>query len=181
MRFSVLSLSVIFSVIACCILSFNGFSQTDTLKPKDTDSVYFRLKNGLQLAEKENNHLLIARKLIEFGDFYRQNEAINQALNNYQRAADYLPDGDTALVYIQLQSGRIQFRLKEYKSALDYFIRGLELSQKIGYQRGQAMCMGYIGSCFEKLGGYDKAIAYQNKSLEVFKQLGDGSLCDYAC
>lgn len=175
MRFIVLSLSVIFSIIACGILPFNGFSQTETLKTKDTDSVYFRLKNGLQLAEKENNHLLIARRLIEFGDFYRQNEAINQALINYQRAADYLPDGDTALVYIQLQSGRIQFRLKEYKSALDYFTRGLELSQRIGYHRGQAMCTGYIGSCFEKLGGYNKAIAYQNKSLEVFKQLGDGS------
>src|SRR5690606_23902212 len=157
------------------ILPLGNYAQNDTIAALHADSTYFKLKYELKKAEEQNDPALIARKLIEFGDFYQHNEAVNQAVLNYQKAADFLPENDTALVYIQLQSGKIEFRLKQYQRALSYFTEGLELSRAIGYKRGEAMCAGYVGSCYEKLHSYDKAIVNQQISLDIFKQLGDPS------
>lgn len=160
--------------VTLCLLPLSSYSQIDTSSlTRYGESEYFKLKNALQRAEEQQDPHLIAQKLIEFGDFYQRNEAVNQAVLNYQKAASYLPKNDTALVYIQLQSGKIEFRLKHYHIALAYFNKGLELSRTIGYKLGEAMCASYVGSCLEKLHLYDKAIAYQNASLGIFKQLDD--------
>src|SRR5699024_6448163 len=79
------------------------------------------------------------------------------------------------LVYIHLNSGIIQLRLKSYQSALNYFKRGQHLAQNMSFKRGEAMCSGYIGSCYEKLGQFDRAINFQNKGLQAFKKLADST------
>lgn len=157
------------------MLPLDSYAQNDTISSLHADSTYFKLKRELNKAEEQDNPALIAQKLIEFGDFYQRNEAVNQAVLNYQKAADFLDKNDTALVYIQLQSGKIEFRLKQYQRALRYFTDGLELSRAIGYKRGEALCAVYMGSCYEKLYLYDKAILHQQTSLDIFKQLGDPS------
>src|SRR5690606_5825549 len=139
------------------------------------ESEYFKLKSSLLSAEEQEIPELIALRLIALGDFYHRNQAVNQALLNYQNAASYLSDSDTSLVYIQLQSGKIQLGLRQYSGALDYFKQGLELSRRIKYRHGEAMCAGFVGSCYEKLNAYDKAIVYQNMSLDLFKGLGSKS------
>ncbi|WP_417362337.1 tetratricopeptide repeat protein [Galbibacter sp.] len=168
-------LRTLISTTLCLILPTGSYSQDDTTNTTWADSVYVKLKDSLQLAKELDESELIAQSLIAFGDFYKRNGAVNQALLNYQKAADYLSKEDTSLVYIQLQSGIIQFRLRQYPSALDYFNKGLGLSQSIGYKNGEAMCAGFIGSCYEKLSIYDKAIVYQKVSLDLFIELEHAS------
>lgn len=168
-------LQILICTAPCLILSISSYSQDDVSSTTRADSVYVKLKKSLEWAQEQDEPELIAQSLIAFGDFYTRNEAVNQALFNYQKAAGYLSEKDTSLVYIQLQSGKIQFRLRQYLSALDYFNKGLELAQSIGYKNGEAMCAGFIGSCYEKLSLYDKAIVYQNASLDLFKELEHAS------
>lgn len=172
---SVRFLATLLYIALVFITPVRSYSQVDTTNTKQADSEYFKLNNSLLLAEEQDQPELIALCLIALGDFYQRNEAVNQALLNYQNAASYLSEVDTSLVYIQLQSGKIQLRLRQYRKALEYFNKGLELSRSIKYRHGEAMCAGFIGSCYEKLNAYDKAIVYQNRSLDLFKGLGSKS------
>lgn len=169
------SIRILYYAIFYGLIPTVVFGQWDSLESTKLDYDYRRLKGELEYAKNKADSSLIATKLIEFGDFYRQNEAVNQALLHYQNAIDYLGDKDTALVYIHLNSGIIQLHLKSYQSALNYFKRGQHLAQNMSFKRGEAMCSGYIGSCYEKLGQFEKAIDFQNKGLQAFKKLADST------
>lgn len=57
--------------------------------------------------------------------------------------------------------------LNEYKLALEYYIKSLELSENNNYSKGVATVTNNIGLIYKLLGDYDMAVEYYNRSLEI--------------
>ena len=57
--------------------------------------------------------------------------------------------------------------LNEYKLALEYYIKSLELSENNNYSQGIATVTNNIGLIYKLLGDYDMAVEYYNRSLEI--------------
>jgi len=60
--------------------------------------------------------------------------------------------------------------LEQYKLALEYYIKSLELSENSNYLSGIAKACNNIGLIYNDLGDYDMALEYYMRSLEIEKQ-----------
>ena len=63
--------------------------------------------------------------------------------------------------------------LQQFKLALEYYIKSLELSEISDYNAGIAKASNNIGLIYNVLGDYDMAIEYYHKSLEIEKKAGN--------
>src|SRR5690606_27815860 len=89
-------LQILICTAPCLILSISSYSQDDVSSTTRADSVYVKLKKALEWGQEQDEPELIAQRLIDFCDFYTRNEAVNQALFNYQKAAGYLSEEHTS-------------------------------------------------------------------------------------
>lgn len=64
-------------------------------------------------------------------------------------------------------------RISPQKS-LDYGMQALELSQKLGFLRGQALSVYSIGNAQYRLGNYVSALEFAIKAQHLYEQMGDG-------
>ncbi|MBN2175869.1 MAG: tetratricopeptide repeat protein [Bacteroidales bacterium] len=63
--------------------------------------------------------------------------------------------------------------LEEYRIALDYYNKSLDLSENTDYLTGIATASNNIGLIYNVLGDYDKALEYYYKSLEIEQKSDD--------
>ena len=59
--------------------------------------------------------------------------------------------------------------LEQYKLALEYYIKSLELCEASNYVEGIAKACNNIGLIYKEMADYDMAIEYYNKSLDIEK------------
>ena len=71
--------------------------------------------------------------------------------------------------------GNAYFSLGEYKKAIGYYEKGLEISHAIGDKFGIASKSGSLGNAYFCLGEYKRAIAYYEKGLRISSANGDQS------
>lgn len=76
-----------------------------------------------------------------------------------------------AIIYNQL--GNAYFNLQDYKNALEFHKKDLELSEQFGDESGKAKACGNVGNTLQLLGDYDEAIYYLLRNLEISKKLND--------
>ena len=69
--------------------------------------------------------------------------------------------------------GNAYLSLGEYKKAIEYYEKGLEISCAIGDISGIASNNGNLGNAYQNLGEYKKAIEYSEKGLEISSTIGD--------
>ncbi|MCX2681811.1 tetratricopeptide repeat protein [Galbibacter sp. EGI 63066] len=173
----VFSLKHTFLFLTVIFLSWQSFSQQieqqDSLS-QEIDNEFLKLKHNLEDALKQENNDIIALHYTVFADFYKKNGAVNEALANYRKAIELLPDSkDTTVVYIQMRMGEIHFSLKHMETAKEYFYKALGVSKEIGFTKGEAMANSNIGSCFEKTFDYKNALRHQKAGLQLFQKIND--------
>ena len=62
-----------------------------------------------------------------------------------------------------------------YKQALDYLDKSLNIKEEIGDKQGMAKSYNNIGMIYKNQGNYKQARAYYDKSLKMLKKMGDKS------
>ena len=72
--------------------------------------------------------------------------------------------------------GNAYLSLGEYKKAIMYYQKGLEISSAIGDQAGVACKNVNLGNAYRNLGEYEKAIAFLMKGLKVSAQICDPNM-----
>jgi len=69
--------------------------------------------------------------------------------------------------------GIIKRNQGDYSEALDYYFKGLEISQKHSYLNLQALGYNNIADIYSRLGIYDKALEYVNNGELISRKLND--------
>jgi len=70
-------------------------------------------------------------------------------------------------------AGSIFINIPNFKKAIKYFKKSLEISEKNGYKKGESLCYMNIGIAYTNIGKFDKAIEYAEKSLEIAEKNED--------
>ena len=72
-----------------------------------------------------------------------------------------------------LDEGIRQFRISQFRAALQSWQQALEIYRDIGYRQGEAASLGNLGIAYKNLGQYEKAINFHQQSLAIKREIGD--------
>ena len=61
----------------------------------------------------------------------------------------------------------------EYKKAIDYHERNLQIAKEVGDRAGEGSAYGNLGNAHYCLEDYKKAIDYHERDLKIAKEVGD--------
>jgi signal transduction histidine kinase len=70
-------------------------------------------------------------------------------------------------------AGVVKYRKGDYNTCKEYYLRSLEIRQKIGDEVGVASSLGKLGALYQKLGDLDKALDCQLKCLSIQEKLNN--------
>ena len=69
--------------------------------------------------------------------------------------------------------GNAHHSLGDYKKAMDYHERRLQIAKEVGDRAGEGHAYGNLGNAHKSLGDYKKAIDYHERRLQIVKEVGD--------
>ncbi|MBS1509593.1 MAG: tetratricopeptide repeat protein [Bacteroidetes bacterium] len=97
------------------------------------------------------------------------------SLNDYITSDKITPSagGKTSIAGQYLNIGNTYMDMGDYKTALQYHLKGLKIFEVLENKRGISFCNQSISSDFLNLGQYDNALEYTQKSLAVKQELND--------
>ncbi|QDO93454.1 tetratricopeptide repeat protein [Formosa sediminum] len=139
------------------------------------DTVFKDLKNQLQKATTSKNTKAIVNAHLDLAHFYEHLGIENEAIKNYHSALELHDHLDTTTVYIGNKIGAIHLSLKQYKNALQYVNKSLNIANQIQFKKGKATSYALLGSVAEKNSDYTLALQHQEQSLALFKTLQDST------
>lgn len=115
-------------------------------------------------------HLIFVVLIIQSGTLFGQTEEErhDSLLSIIEREKE---DTLTVLAYFDLA---YPIHTSEPVQAHDYLIKGLRISQDIGYTLGEARVLGLLAAVNYSLGKYHDAMDYYFRSLETFRALTQG-------
>ncbi len=104
-------------------------------------------------------------------------EAVDHEANiaEFNRAAEIFAElnAESSLVTVYMNLGNSCFSLKKYEQAIKTYGRGIELAEKLGYDRGVAWMLQNTGCIYFELGLPDEAQDCLERSLRIFRLEGD--------
>ena len=69
--------------------------------------------------------------------------------------------------------GMAYYDIGQYKTAIKYHQRCLEIAKEVGHQAGEETSYGNLGCAYDSLGQFKTAIEYHQRHLEIAKEVGD--------
>ncbi|XP_078662672.1 uncharacterized protein LOC144906350 [Branchiostoma floridae x Branchiostoma belcheri] len=140
------------------------------------DQATFHFNTALQLAQQTGDQREQMDVYFKMGDMYgEQLHSPHTAIQYYEQAlalARRLKDKkQEALAYNRL--GLIQCEMGEYRSALEWSLKGLMMSQEGGNKDDQVAAHSNVGNAYRLLGKLDQATFHFNTALQLAQQTGD--------
>lgn len=71
------------------------------------------------------------------------------------------------------QQGALLFRDSKYEEALDSWLKGLEISERLNDKMMRALFLNDVGSAYSSLARYEKALDCYERSLKILQEIGD--------
>ena len=87
-------------------------------------------------------------------------------------------NGDTNHVLL-LSLLSYELEASNTRLGIKYGLEGIDLAKQIKYKRGEADCNLYVGRNYFAEKDFDKALLYYNKSLKLYKLIGDKKAISY--
>jgi len=162
----------------------NAYSQMvsvhSNLGKIDSAKYYLQLLKALATADADNmvkGSYNLAGGLFykKIGDYKSALPFMISALNdNIAVDKKYNNTGSkTSVAGSYLNIGNTYMNMGEYKSALEYHLKGLKIFEEIDNKRGISFCNQSICSDFIKLGQFNEAIPYVAKAMALKKEMND--------
>ena len=82
-------------------------------------------------------------------------------------------DGLNVMMIKYCNLGTIYHGLVEFKKAIKYHQRHLEIAKEVGDKAGEGRGYGNLGNAYHGLGQFQTAIEYHQRHLEIAKEVGD--------
>ncbi|MGE3557195.1 MAG: tetratricopeptide repeat protein, partial [Candidatus Obscuribacterales bacterium] len=109
----------------------------------------------------------------------KRREALSLYLELAEKAYSFRNPQVLGMVFNQL--GLANYSLGEYRKAIDYHEKDLQIALKIGDPAGEGRACGGLGNAYYSLGEYRKAIDYHEKDLQIALKIGDPAGEGRAC
>jgi len=148
--------TTLFFVFIC----FMGFSQTKSLEER----------LGQVEGDEKFELLLTISKEYWFTNPVKSVEFAQEAFNIVAESGDNILK---ARALNRIANG--YYFLQQFKLALEYYIKSLELCEISDYNAGIAKASNNIGLIYNVLGDYDMALEYYHKSLEIERKAGNST------
>ncbi|CAF5085816.1 unnamed protein product, partial [Rotaria sp. Silwood1] len=102
--------------------------------------------------------------MIEVGHYNQAEELYNELLKNSSS------DSDRADIYHQL--GRLKSRKGQYKQAVSFYEKTLEIERKTLPEDHSSLADTYnnIGGVYDNMGNYSKALEFYDKALKIYEK-----------
>lgn len=112
---------------------------------------------------------------ILLGRYYIQQSSYSFALEYLIEAENYFEENNDSLNLSAVYNGLgiLNFDLREYDKAKQYFQKTYKIHKKQNNDRGVGIYYANIGNVYNITKEYDKALKYQQKALDVFTTLND--------
>lgn len=126
-----------------------------------------------KIDESRKDSLALASDFLNIGGIYYDKNDFKKAHDYFVKCLD-CPGIDNLMKANCLRNlGNVEGLTGDYKKALEYCFRGLELDQQLSNKPGISSSYNNIGTIYEYLKEYDKALDFFNKSLALKMEMGD--------
>ena len=148
------------------------FNSRDTYKFED--SVFYKLKNALDKAKTSQNPDKILEAHIDLATFYKQSQIYTEAVSHYNQALSQRAYSDSQLIAtVKNELAEIYIALKNYTKAIALLKSSLRYSESEQFLKTKAKSYQLLGTSWEKQGQTIKALDFQQKSLQIYRDLKD--------
>ncbi|MCC7244249.1 MAG: tetratricopeptide repeat protein, partial [Saprospiraceae bacterium] len=135
-------------------------------------------RSGLNVAESIRDTIRMARIHLNMGGVYEAMGSYPEAYEQVNLARLFFENRNDlqALAKTYPLLGHIRFELEMHKEARNWYIKALQLRQKLGEPQGIANAYSDLGNVLDEMNNQDssrQALVYYNKALEIFKNLND--------
>lgn len=167
---------LICTVSAFCFLVYLPCIGQSQVIDNTSDSNFLALQGRLEASiHSSAPAVTIVQNHLELGKYYHVIGLYSEAIDQYNKALEQMETQSMDSLRISLNNsiGRVYLSLNNFELAQQYFMDTMLGASKSGSKRGLAISNALLGACYEKRGKYTEALAHQNESLLLFKQLND--------
>jgi two-component system NarL family sensor kinase len=138
------------------------------------DSAFYYLFYALRLANKANDSAEIASVFIELGNLYSMYGEPGKSFTCLKNGLKIFSGLNDTMNLIRAYSGlgSHYYQLKEYRSALPYFLRSVYLSERSGNLVSLGASMHNTALCYDVLSEFVNARYYYLNALKYFNENG---------
>jgi len=144
----------------------------DAYQSRDWEQSVSYAEEGIRLAREAGNDSLLFEACYQLAESLNGRGNYTDALPLAREALTLAYDDPARSDALHL-IGLIQERRAEYESALEYFLRALEIDKAIGDTKSAINTMNSISFVYRYMEQYDKAIEILNECLELSLKMGD--------
>jgi tetratricopeptide (TPR) repeat protein len=112
---------------------------------------------------------------IELGNFYTQNSILDSAAMAYENAKAFFKQSSISdgISTAANNLGVIYYYQGNYQKAIDNFMETYAQAHKANDRKNMALGLMNAGDTYTAMGRYDNAEDYLNRSLDIFKEVGN--------
>ncbi|HQK15768.1 MAG TPA: tetratricopeptide repeat protein, partial [Anaerolineae bacterium] len=109
-------------------------------------------------------------RYVDLGDWERKLRLYRGLVDEYEALEN--PPTDTLLDLYE-KVGGLYYAVSQYRNALDWSYKLLELAKSAGEKRFQAIALNNIGRVYSALGDNQRALEYLEAALAILREVGD--------
>ena len=139
---------------------------------KNTNIEDTRIAQGLlQKSIELDNNLLIAKFML--GDIYAYSGELDKAMDIFKSTIKKGQEIGDKRGFGNLGMGHVCRVKGDYKNALIYLMRALEIDENLGNMLDTARDFGEIARVYTLMGDYEKGLDYSLRSYDIFHEVGE--------
>jgi serine phosphatase RsbU (regulator of sigma subunit)/Tfp pilus assembly protein PilF len=150
----------------------NGVASKYNLEGYPQDKVFQAAQEALQLSVKLQYTYGETGAYVNIGQYFKNKGDDKQALDNYLKALNIAEKSDNKIQLgglYDLMGSFYRERMKNYKQALDYAAKGLQIRKTQGNKRLIAISMINTGNIYYDLNDYKQALQYFTDALDTLR------------
>ena len=143
----------------------------------DLKEAFKYAERGLELAQKENDILMISKFNSAFGRIYATRSDYETALDYWEKGLNWAEKAKNKELEADAYHGIgvLYARQRKHIPAIEKFTKSLSIYESIGDKRGCMITMGNIASLHRGMDNNEKAIYYLEKAKKIAEQINDDS------
>ena len=138
------------------------------------DSVFYAYKSRLDSAKKRQDVKELSLAHLDLARFYKQSQIYTEAVTHYNAALTKNANHSSQFAAtVKNELAEIYIALSNYTKAAELLNSSLGYSEKQHFLQLQAKSYQLLGTCWEKQEQPEKALTFQQRSLQIYRDLKD--------
>jgi len=166
-------LRCLFFILFSCVAGSIQAQQIEERFQVFEDSVFYAYKNELDSAKNSKDAAQLSLAHFNLARFYKQSQIYTEAVTHYNAALENTRQSSQTTATIQNELAEIYIALNNYSKAIEFLNSSLGYSEAQQFLQLQAKSYQLLGTCWEKQEQPQKALEFQQKSLQIYQDLAD--------